>query len=246
MDNKTELNSINGYASIFLGLGDNALPATLNSALNTVFTKERDNADDDVKAFRGKVITEIKTDHNSHYPVLLGKSNAIYNALCLIVIVGVGATKNIFKHAVQIKKKKSLSSLLEQKEEQKLLFFCLGIHNENVAEIELKLGSEYFDLFTDKLPSPFGYSKNDKHNLAPMLTFFKVKIPWQDYVNDYQAAEKSYVAKDLDSAKQQLELLEKKALLPLPMVTSLKERIVAQQIEAEEASDYLQSLLNYK
>jgi hypothetical protein len=246
MDPKTDPDSINDYARIFLRLKDKTLPIKLHNALNTIFTKDRDNSNAEIKAFRKRVVIEVKTIHNNHYAILAGKSNAIYNALCLIAAVGVGPTKKIFQYQVQTTKKGSISSLLQQTQEQSLIFFCLGVDTKNIAAIGDRLESDSFDLFTERLPSPFGLHNNDKYNLAPMLAFFEKQIPWQDYVSGYQAAESSYAAKDVKGAILQLEALEQKALLPLPVVTSLKERIIAQQADAEEAYSYLQSLLNYK
>jgi len=246
MSKETEIGSINDYARKFLKLENKTLPKKLHDALNTIFTKERDNSNADIKAFRQRVVIEIKTPHNNHYAILAGKSNAIYNALCLIAIVGVGPTKKIFQYFVQTTKKGSISSLLQQNQEQALIFFCLGIDKKNRDNIDNCLNAKDFDLFTERLPSPFGYDQYDKFNLAPMLVFFEAKIPWQDYALRYQAAELSYVAQDFNSAISQLEALEQSALLPLPVVTSLKETIIAKQADAEEASCYLQSLLNYK
>ena len=246
MDQKTENDSINNYARIFLRLEDKALPIKLHNALNTIFTKERDNSNAEIKAFRKRIVIEIKTIHNNHYAILAGKSNAIYNALCLIATVGVGSTKKIFQYQIQTTKKGSISSLLQQTQEQALIFFCLGVDTKNMAEIGSKLESDSFDLFTERLPSPFGSDRNDKYNLAPMLAFFEHQIPWQDYMNAYQAAKASYAAEDVKTAISQLEELEQKALLPLPVVTSLKKTITAKQADAEEAYCYLQSLLNYK
>jgi len=246
MSKKTETGSINDYARQFLKLENKTLPIKLHNALNTIFTKERDNSTKATKKFRQQVVTEVKTNHGNHYEILAGKSNAIYNALCLIAIAGVGPTKKIFQYRYLEHKTGRISSLLEQTQEQALIFFCLGIDTQNMAEIANCLESNNFDFFSDRLPSPFGDHQNDKFNLAPMLVFYEAKIPWQHYVSRYQAAESSYAAKDINGAILQLEALEQEALLPLPVVTSLKETIIAKQADAEEAASYLQSLLNYK
>jgi len=242
---KTELYSTNSYAKSFLKLGDKALPTKLHNALNTVFTKTHSNDDKDQYAFRKKVIRVSKNDlDKTSYRVLEGRSNAIYNALCLIAVFGVGPTKKIFQYA-GTQKKEDLP-LLVQTQEQSLIFFCLGVHMDNISKIITTLESGFFDLFTERLPSPFGYNLDDKFNLAPMIVFYESKIPWQDYVSRYQAAKLSYATKDVEGAILQLEELELDALLPLPAVTSLKETIIAKETDAEEASNYLQSLLNYK
>jgi len=246
MAKNTEIGSINDYARQFLKLENKTLPIKLHNALNTIFTKERDNSTEAIKKFRRQVVTEVKTAHSNHYEIIAGKNNAIYNALCLIAIVGVGPTKKIFQYQYLEPKTGCISSLLQQTQEQALIFFCLGIDIKNMAEIANSLESNSFDLLTDRLPSPFGSHKNDKYNLAPMLAYFEEPIPWQDYARRYQAAESSYAAKDVEDAILQLEALEQEALLPLPRVTSLKESIIAKQADAEEAASYLQSLLNYK
>lgn len=243
---QTETGSINDYARIFLKLEDKTLPIKLHNALNSMFTKNRDNSNAEIKAFRQRVVIEIKTDHNNHYAILAGKSNAIYNALCLIAIVGVGPTKKIFQSFAKQTKKGYISSLLQQTQEQALIFFCLGVDTKNMVEIRERLESNNFDLFSVRLPSPFGFHQSDKYNLAPMLAYFEEPIPWQDYARRYQVAESSYAAKDVQDAILQLEALEQEVLLPLPRVTSLKETIIAKQADAEEAASYLQSLLNYK
>ena len=155
-------------------------------------------------------------------------------------------SKKIFQYAGSEQKKTKMAPLLEQAQEQSLVFFCLGVHMDNISGIRTALESDLFDLFTERLPSPFGCHPDDKFNLAPMLVFYEAKIPWQHYVSRYQAAESSYAAKDMNGAILQLEALEQEALLPLPVVTSFKESIIAKQADAEEAASYLQSLLNYK
>lgn len=249
MSKEIEVGSINDYARKFLKLENKTLPKKLHDALTNIFTKKRDSNSPEKEPFRLQVVIEIESNHcnhYNHYAILAGKSNAIYNALCLIAIVGVGPTKKIFQYFAQTTKKGNISSLLEQTQEQALIFFCLGIDKKNMENIDDCLNANDFDLFTERLPSPFGYHQHDKFNLAPMLVFFEAKIPWQDYAQCYQAAELSYADQDFQGAISQLEALQQAALLPLPVVTSLKETIIAKQADAEEASCYLQSLLNYK
>ena len=88
----TETRSINEIARHFLNLADKPLPTKLHSALNTVFTKPRDDDKPEIKAFRKRVIVTVKSYGNDHYQIMSGRVNAIYNALCLIAIVGVGPT----------------------------------------------------------------------------------------------------------------------------------------------------------
>lgn len=243
---QTEIRSINECARHFLNLGGKSLPTKLHSALNTIFTKQRDDDKPEIKTFRALVVLRIEDDFrkNYQYQILEGKVNSIYNALCLIAIVGVGPTKKIFQSAVKIPKKANVSTLLEQSQEQALIFFCLGVQASNLARIEALLLSDDFDLFSQKLPSPFSVDDNDLYNLAPMLALFEKKIPWLEYVNDYQCAAENYEKNEFELAKRQLAALEEKASVSLPVVTALSRRIAAEEAEADEAFDYLQSLLN--
>jgi len=243
-NSSTETRSINECAKHFLKLVNKPLPTKLHSALNTVFTKPRDDDKPEIKAFRKRVIVTVKGYGNDHYQIMSGKANAIYNALCLIAIVGVGPTKKIFQYAVQTPKKTNVLTRLELNPEQALIFFCLGVQSSNLASIEALLLSDNFDLFSQKLPSPFSVDDNDQYNLTPMLAFFDKKIPWPDYVADYQCAAASYEKKAFDLAKLQLAALKEKAVIPLPVVTALSRRIAANEKEADEAFTYIQSLLN--
>ena len=240
--------SMNEHARRFLSKDDITLASKLNVALQNIFTKEREGDTTDKNKFRKRVIfTEKFGDSPAKYTVNPESKNAIYNALCLLYLIGTGETKKLFRQYEKNRltpKKRDFSVLTKQTEQQYLEFFCLGVVRENIDKILACLRSTEFDLFTDKLPSPFSSSDKNKYDLSPMLKLYGQVIPWQEYMTQYEKAEAFFLKKEYAQAKEILFTLEQEALIRLPVVNVLNKKIKAEETEATEAFDYLQKILN--
>jgi hypothetical protein len=240
--------SMNEHARRFLSETQISLPKELNVALQNVFTKIRDGDTVDKNKFRKRVIKTIKEgDSPAKYIVMPDKGNAIYNTLCLLYLIGTGETKKLFQHyeaTIFRPEKRNFSILKKQTDQQYLEFFCLGIVRENIDKIIECLCSVEFDLFTDKLPSPFSNSSGNEYNIMPILNLYGQVIPWKEYMVSYEKAEAFFIKKDYQQAKEVLKTLENKALLRLPVVESLNKKIKIQEDESKEAWEYFQKILN--
>jgi len=242
--------SMNEHARRFLSQGnvDCSLPKELNVALQNIFTKVRDNDTPDKNRFRQRVILVEKFgDSPAKYTVKNEAKHSIYNALCLLYLMGTGETKKLFQHYEATRltpEKRKFSSLTKKTDEQFLAFFCLGVVRENIDKILACLCSTEFDLFTDKLPSPFSSSDKNKYDLSPMLKLYGQVIPWQEYMPQYEKAEVLFLKKEYTQAKEILLTLEQEALIRLPVVNVLNKKIKAEEAEAIEAFDYFQKTLN--
>lgn len=252
MDMEFEGSPMNEHARKFLGEGgssqDVSLPKGLNGALQNVFTKVRDGDTVDKNKFRKRVIKTVKIgDSPADYMVISGNKNAIYNALCLLYLIGTGETKKLFQRYDKVSRtqgKVDLSILEKQTKQQYLEFFCLGVVRERIDEIIEYIHSLEFDLFADKLPSPFGSHLDNKYDLSPMLQLYGKDIPWKEYMDSYERAEQFFAKKEYQNAKEQLKSLEHNSLLRLPIVESLNKKINAEEDEIMEAWDYIQKKLN--
>ena len=231
--------SMNEHARRFLSETNISLPKELNVALQNVFTKTRDGDTVDKNKFRKRVIKTIKEgDSPAKYIVMPDKGNAIYNTLCLLYLIGTGETKKLFQHYEATSsrpEKRNFSILKKQTDQQYLEFFCLGIVRENIDKIIECLCSVEFDLFTDKLPSPFSNSSENKYNIMPILNLYGHVIPWKEYMESYEKAEALFTNKDYKQAKE---------VLKLPVVESLNKKIKDQEDESKEAWEYFQKILN--
>tara|TARA_R110000764_G_scaffold219056_2_gene306684 strand:+ start:510 stop:1250 length:741 start_codon:yes stop_codon:yes gene_type:complete len=240
--------SMNEHARRFLSETNISLPKELNVALQNVFTKTRDGDTVDKNKFRKRVIKTIKEgDSPAKYIVMPDKGNAIYNTLCLLYLIGTGETKKLFQHYEATSsrpEKRNFSILKKQTDQQYLEFFCLGVVRENIDKIIECLCSVEFDLFTDKLPSPFSNLAKSKYDLTPMLNLYGQVIPWNEYIESYENAEAFFAKKDYQQAKKVLKNLEHTALLRLPVIESLNKKIKAQEDESKEAWEYFQKILN--
>jgi hypothetical protein len=247
MNKDVELLSINEFARRALSEKPITLPKGIHDALQNIFTKKRKNENNNNVKFRKKLIQSA--DHNApgKHELIKGKQNSIYNALCLLYLIGTGETKKLFQHyydTQHVPSKRDFSILTVQSDQQHLEFFCLGVVRENIEEITQQLRSTEFDLFTDKLSSPFSCNTKSKYDLAPMLRLYQQDIPWKEYMASYQKAERHFAQKQFIEAKQVLCELEKTAILRLPIVEYLNIKIKAEEAESKDAWNYLQTLLN--
>lgn len=247
MNKDVEIISINDIARIALSDQNIKLPKGIHDALQNIFTKVRQNENNDNVKFRTQIIQSATHNSRDKHQVIKGKRNAIYNALCLLYLIGTGETKKLFQHYYNTKQapdKRDFSILTVESDEQHLQFFCLGIVRENIEEIIDKLSSTEFDLFADKLPSPFSHNPQNKYDLTPMLKLYNAKIPWKEYMESYQKAEMYFSKKMFTEAQVVLTKLEETAFLRLPIVEHLNMKIRAEELENQEAWNYLQKILN--
>jgi hypothetical protein len=247
MRKDTEILSINELARRALSEKSIILPKRIHDALQNIFTKTRKNENSDNVKFRGQLIQSAGHNLPGKHEVIKGKKNSIYNALCLLYIIGTGETKKLFQHyysTQHVPEKRDFSMLAVQSEQQHLEFFCLGIVMENIEKITQCLLSPEFDLFSDKLPSPFSCNSDNRYDLTPMLRLYQQDIPWKEYMASYQKAEDYFLEKKLIEAKQVLCELEETAIIRLPIVEYLNVKIKSEEAETKEAWDYLQKILN--
>lgn len=239
--------SINDFAKGFLSPGNISVPTKIHNALQNILTKSRDNENSDKVQFRKCIIKSNKNFGNTKHEVIKGSKNSIYNVLCLLYLIGTGETKKLFQDYYSTQNdvgKRDFSILVQQTKKQYLEFFCLGVIRENIDQIIECLHSTDFNLFTDKLPSPFSSNFNDNnYDLSPMLQLYEKDIPWKDYMDRYERAEQFFENKKYDEAKLELTALEQSARLRLPVVESLNRQIKAKEHEAQEAFDYLKGIL---
>jgi len=244
---KIEIQSIRQIATRFIsGRAEISLPKKLHDALNNIFIKGGNGK----LEYREEIISEEKIGSRSghcSYNVLLGKKNAIYNALCLYVIVGTNETKKLFQHYYKTKsfpKKRDFSSLNNQQPQRYLEFSCFGISYNNIKKIETYLYSSDFDLFTDKLPSPYSISPDQPYDLTPMLEIYGKGIPWERYMMIYKQAEKHFELKEYQEAMRLFDQLNQESVIQLPIVQSLQRKISKEINEANDALKYIQKLMN--
>jgi hypothetical protein len=247
MKKDTEALSINELARRALSEKSIVLPKRIHDALQNIFTKTRKNENSDNVKFRGQLIQSAGHNLPGKHEVIKGKRNSIYNALCLLYLIGTGETKKLFQHyysTQHVPEKRDFSILAAQTEQQHLEFFCLGVVRENIEEITQHLLSTEFDLFTNKLPSPFSCNSDNTYDLTPMLKLYQQNIPWKEYMASYQKAEDYFSQKKWIEAKQVLSELEDAAIIRLPIVEYLNVKIKVEEVETKKAWDYLQKILN--
>ncbi len=241
---KTEIQSIGQIAVCFLSKNHEfKLPKTLHDALNNIFTKGTGDA---VKYQKEVIYEEGKVNGNSSFAVIKGKKNAIHNSLCLYALLGTGDTKKLFQHYYSTKQfpaKRDFSILKRRQTQHYLEYSCFGVSYENIKLIEQCLVNENFDLFTDKLPSPYAIQPGENMDLSPMLEIYGKGIPWDRYMEIYKEAEKYYEKRDYKGANKLLDELEQETVIHLPIVEFLKRKITAEIDEANEAMEYLQQIL---
>lgn len=245
MTGNTEQMSLSELAKRFLQMsGNHRLPKSIHDALHNVFTKK--NSKPESTTFRKDIMSVSKVNSASQkqkHLVISDSRNSIYNALCLVYLIGTGETKKLFQQYYKTRDyphKRDFSILDRETQQRYLAYFSLGIMNENVENIRQKLLSDKFDLFTQKLPSPFSTGSYD---LTPMLTVYGQDIPWQDYLTKYQQAENCYEHKKFEQASLLLDDLAKSTVLRLPVIDALQRKIKAEESEAEEAWVFFQKLV---
>lgn len=246
----TRSDSIEHCAKTFLGC--NTLPAKIRDALHNILTKGETKNGKKCKpplntAFRESIKESESSNHNERHFVLPGKQNAIFNILCLWHLVGVTKTKEILhkRHRDELKEK-DIDELNNVADEHYLQFFCLGIVRSDIEKISNEIMDAKFDIYTQKLTSPFRKNKldkNDKYGISSILHFADKSIPWREYMNQYQKAESLFLGKKLDEAKLCLKELNDLSMIRLPIIDTLLKKIKADELENKEAFDYLQEIL---
>jgi len=246
----TRSDSIEHYAKTYLGC--KTLPAKIRDALHNILTKGETKYGEKCKpppntAFRESIKESESNNHNERHFVLPGKQNAIFNILCLWHLVGVTKTKEILhKRHLDELKEKDMEVLNNVVDEHYLQFFCLGIVRSDIEKISNQLQDSKFDIYTQKLTSPFSTNKldnNDRYGIGSILHFADKSIPWREYMDKYQKAESLFLGKKLDEAKMCLKELSALSMIRLPIIDTLLKKIEADEHENKEAFDYLQQIL---
>lgn len=219
------------------------LPDSIRRPLNTIFAKKSG-----ANLYRPKIICEkTKGIPQNKHPILKGRRNSVRNILCIWYLLN-GDTKKT-KEFLQSYAKSGMTEKYEQEflelaNQQYLEFFCLGVVRENIHEIIEALKSSEFDLFRDKLPSPFFSNQNDPSDISPILIAYSQVIPWEYYMGRYEEAERFFSDKHYEKAKEVLRKLEEDAVIRLPVVEALNKKIKAIEAETDEAWKYFQKMLN--
>lgn len=236
-----EVQSFLELARIYLKTED--LPDSIRIPLNTIFAKKSG-----ASLYRPKIICEkTKGIPQNKHPILKGRRNSVRNILCIWYLLN-GDTKKT-KEFLQSYAKSGMTEIYEQElqelaNQQYLEFFCLGVVRENIHEIIETLKSSEFDLFRDKLPSPFFSNQQDPSDISPILIAYSQDIPWEDYMSRYKEAEFNFSEKRCKKAKEVLRKLEEDAVIRLPVVEALNKKIKAIEAETDEAWEYFQKMLN--
>ena len=251
MTTNIETLSINQFAKRFLKLAESdSFPKKLHDVLQNVFTKghRKGESHPERAQYRQKVIfIHSSGAHNQKHAVIEGRSYTIYNALVLFYLVGTSQTQKFFQHYYLTQnepEKRDFSVLHQQSTQQYLEYFCLGVVQENIDQIEACLLAKDFDLFTQRLPSPFSVDLTTSYDLTPMVKLYDQSIPWKDYMAKYQQAELHFENKEFEQARRRLVELKQEAIIRLPAIEALNRKMDAELKEADEAWDYLQTLLN--
>lgn len=222
---------------------DLQLPASIRDALNTIFTKSSN-----AQHYRKKIICQKTTgEKQNKHPIIKGRRHCVRNVLIVWYLLG-GNTKKTKCFLQDYAQKKTLTEtlneLVELTTKQYLEFFCFGVVRDKVNAIISCIESSDFDLFTQELPTPFSNSVDNPSDISPILQAHSQDIPWEQYMQQYQLAESYFEDKNFEQAKKILSDLEAEATIRLPIVEALNRKIVAEELEAKEAWDYFQKILN--
>ena len=252
-----ETETIPSIAKLYINSApSDTLHKELHDALNNIFTKGHKDSDDSHVSKRGvleyrkamiisqKAIQVSRLEHR----VIRGRKASIYNALCLYTLLGTAGTKKVFHeyYSSRFKKDKRefklLNTLSKKELSTEMLFF--GVSQRSFDNIKNKLLDDSFDLFTDKLPSPFQSLKNNETDLSPLAVLYDRDINWQKFIEIYIQSDKNFKAKKYIEAKDTLQEISDKRLLRLSLVKALSANVNAAINENEEAWEYLQNILN--
>lgn len=243
---QTEELSIGQIALRFLTSDSSiTLPKKIHDMLQTVLTKRSG----DGLNFRKSIVTQTQNNNSIKHDVIRGRTAAIYNILCLYVFMETKDIKQLFKHYDDTRKdsdraKRDFSMLYHNEQANYLAYMCFGVEVEHIKAIESCLLDKAFDLFRERLPSPFvGVSKENK-DLSPLLTIVNDGIDWAGYRKLYQEADELFELKRYDEAKDILIQLDRSVVIKLPVVDSLRRKISMIEDEGNEAWEYLQKIYN--
>jgi len=245
---KTEVLTIGQIALGFLTSDISVtLPTKIHDMLQNVLTKRSGNMVRYRDCIVQKQLIKNPTGRDTkRHEVILGRNYAIFNILCLYVIMDTKHIKLLFHHYYETRHnsgKREFAELLnQQKKSQYLAYFCFGIDVNKINVIEDCLLDSSFDLFTQKLPLPF--SDEQINDLSPLLIMINDDIDWESYYQLYQEAEDCFERKEYDRVKLLLIQLEQQAVLTLPIVGSLQRKMFALEEESQDALNYLQQMLN--
>lgn len=219
------------------------LPNSLRHAINYIFTKDSNY----IKSLISTSTTE--SGNRKRHFTYKSKVNSVFNALCLLTFTETKNVKTIFsdyfesknKH-IEFKVKESLLRSTSDVHLSAVLFFQIT-ENDRKNLIE-QLNNPNFDLFEQKLASPFSHINTNPENLEPLKVLFDENIDWQHTTELYRLTE-CYLAKhNYCKALENLKKITNEALLSSPTIQNLEFKINAQRAEAEEAWNYFQKILN--
>lgn len=220
------------------------LPKKIHDSLNNIFIKGK-------TPYAEKVLSERVSDSGkkSLYEVKRGSENAIYNALCLLCISETRKVKSVFTeyYTRRIEKKWSYSvnaSDLSSSYDLHLAatsFF--GVTQANISVIIDTLQKPEFDLFKEKLPSPFA-EYGDRHaHLERIQLLFDVDIDWREVIDIISKVEELESEKQFEKGLDKLFELKHQSCKELKPIKQLETRIKSQLNENKEALNYLKKIL---
>lgn len=241
ISNQTDTRTLNQIAITFISKDTNyRLPEPLRAALNNIFVKSGD--------YICSLTTQTDSERGERkrHSVYLSKVNSVYNALFLLTLTD---TKNVKKIFTSYHKSKAMLSIDENQLKcssdahlAAIMFF--QIKEQDKIKILDQIRDSSFNLFEQKLASPFNPVNTNKRSLEILKVLFDESIDWQHIIELYRSSE-SYLSKgDYFNAMDTLSKINNEYLLSSPAIQSLKSRINAQRAETEDAWNYFQKILN--
>ena len=253
----TEIELIPQIAKFYIRQkASDTLPKELHDALNNIFTKgHQESTDKHVSnnraiEYRKAIISTRLPSYGKRveHRVIRGRKPSVYNALCLYTLFGTAGTKKIFQEYYAAKSsankpKFEVLDLFAKKElSAEMLFF--GISHSSFSDIKNKLFDDNFNLFTEKLPSPFHSLKTGNTDLSPLGVLYDRNVNWQDFIKTYINADKKLKLKEYIEARHILQSIKDERLRRLPLVKELSANIDTNIEENNEAWEYLKNILN--
>jgi len=217
-----------------------AIAESLRNELNNVFIRPAKG----LKKWQLGLFTQSDSPDTVKRTLQSKYKPAVSNAIILCYLLGdSGKVRNLFHAQITGDRRDKLVAeylaLIQKRYElQYSEFFCLGIVQENLEPIMESLQCEKWNPLLDKLSSPFFTG-----NLHPIAWIYGEQIHWSDYHQKYDAALSLYEKGKLTEAKKILHELEAKAVIRLPVVSTLLRQLEFRLSEAESYFEYLQKNL---
>ncbi len=215
------------------------LPEKLRNEINSVFRVRKDKkSGPELKKWLGLVLRE--RFNSNRKDIQAGYEASVSNALILIYLLGNGVKSQVLitaKYALSRSPSKIFPSLVDKsvdviRESSKLRgfeFAVLGVVPEKHERIIERLLHDDFDILRDHLPSPF-----EGEGLSVIAAHYDQSIPWSEYREVYDKAEKSFQDGDLLRCISSLEKLIEESIVRIPVAERLLDRARAKHAEHEE------------